>query len=471
MNLVAPIFAQARTRAHHPALELWQSGAAPVVQSYAELVQDIQRIAGHLRAAGLGPGDRALMRLADGPEFPKTFLACIQIGVVPIPTSIHLSIVELDRIVTQLRPICSIQDHSVSAASDLRQIPVEQVTAPGGLCKDIQKAHRDDLAYIVMTSGTSGTPRAVAHAHRAIAARQAMWSDWMGLSPTDRVMHAGAFNWTYTLGTGLLDPWGAGATAVIPRHQGAWDALADILDQARPTLFAAVPGVYRQLVKGRLPSLPDLRHGLSAGETLAPSIRADWLAKTQTQIFEAYGMSECSTFLSESPKYGPGLRAQTGRKIQIQHGEIAIQADEPGLMLGYISQTGYSLPLQDGLFHTGDLATCIDDIWTITGRADDMMNAGGYRVHPQEVEDALLACPLIGEAAVTAFSPKADVMIIGAGVVPAPGYCDTDVSAFLDTNLAAYKHPKQIVPLAALPRTANGKLDRRKLRSILESTS
>ena len=74
----------------------------------------------------------------------------------------------------------------------------------------------DRLGYIIYTSGTSGRPSAVMHAHRAIWARQMMVRGWYDLKPEDRVMHAGAFNWTYTLGTGLMDPWTAGATALIP---------------------------------------------------------------------------------------------------------------------------------------------------------------------------------------------------------------------------------------------------------------
>jgi acyl-coenzyme A synthetase/AMP-(fatty) acid ligase len=74
----------------------------------------------------------------------------------------------------------------------------------------------DRLAYLVFTSGSSGEPKAVAHAHRAIWARRMMTEGWYGLTPEDRLLHAGAFNWTFTLGTGLLDPWAIGATALIP---------------------------------------------------------------------------------------------------------------------------------------------------------------------------------------------------------------------------------------------------------------
>jgi acyl-coenzyme A synthetase/AMP-(fatty) acid ligase len=147
------------------------------------------------------------------------------------------------------------------------------------------------LAYVVYTSGTSGKPRAVAHAHRAIWARQMMFEGWYGLRQDDRLLHAGAFNWTYTMGTGLMDPWTIGATALIPAAGTASETLPTLLAANKATIFAAAPGVYRQLLKGTLHlELPSLRHGLSAGEKLPASTLSAWTNATDTPIFEAYGM-------------------------------------------------------------------------------------------------------------------------------------------------------------------------------------
>lgn len=107
----------------------------------------------------------------------------------------------------------------------------------------------DRPAYIIYTSGTSGHPRAVVHAHRTVWARRMMWEGWYGLLEQDRVLHAGAFNWTYTLGTGLLDPWARGATALIPGHGVASEALGLLLKQHDATIFAAAPGGLPQTPK------------------------------------------------------------------------------------------------------------------------------------------------------------------------------------------------------------------------------
>ena len=87
------------------------------------------------------------------------------------------------------------------------------------------------LAFIVFTSGTSAHPHAVMHAHRAIWARQMMVRDWYQLSASDRLLHAGAFNWTFTLGTGLLDPWAIGATALVPEANSSLDSIPYLLEK------------------------------------------------------------------------------------------------------------------------------------------------------------------------------------------------------------------------------------------------
>ena len=111
----------------------------------------------------------------------------------------------------------------------------------------------DDPAYMVYTSGTAGRPKGVVHAQRAAWARRMMWDGWYGLRPDDRVLHAGAFNWTYTLGAGLTDPWAIGATALIyagPADRAVWPRLCAAHGA---TIFAATPGVYRQMLEaGRI---------------------------------------------------------------------------------------------------------------------------------------------------------------------------------------------------------------------------
>jgi acyl-coenzyme A synthetase/AMP-(fatty) acid ligase len=338
------------------------------------------------------------------------------------------------------------------------------------------------IAYVVYTSGTSGKPRAIAHAHRAVWARRMMIKGWSDLRQQDRMFHAGAFNWTYTLGTGLMDPWSIGATALIPAPDTNADRLPDLLAAHKVTVFAAAPGVFRKLIRCDVPDLPKLRHALSAGEKMSEKIRSDWQRVTGKPVYEAYGLSECSTFISGSSQVPVAVgalgRPQIGRRAAIvdntgspvpmgKTGVIAIDAQDAGLMLGYLAgNTLPDLPTRNGWFLTGDQGIMgVDGQITYQGRNDDMMNAGGYRVSPIEVETVIARHPDIFDVAVTDVNIKADVQIIVAFYCgPAP-LDAAALDAYVAPKLARYKQPRAYVYVPELPRGPNGKLLRRALRA------
>ena len=160
----------------------------------------------------------------------------------------------------------------------------------------------DRSGYLIMTSGTTAGPKIVAHAHRAILGRRYMWDGWYSIGENDRMAHAGAFNWTYTLGTGLMDPWTVSATALIPMDGIKPKELPPLLKLNKATIFAAAPGVFRQMLKDvHSLDLPDLRHGLTAGEKCPDALKQAWKSATGLDLHEAFGQSEISTFISGSP--------------------------------------------------------------------------------------------------------------------------------------------------------------------------
>ncbi len=340
------------------------------------------------------------------------------------------------------------------------------------------------LAYIVYTSGTSGRPRAVEHAHRAIWARRMMHADWYDLRSDDRMLHAGAFNWTFTMGTGLMDPWSVGATAIIPADGTPPSALSDLIRRSQPTLFAAAPGVFRKMLQGELgPMPPRFRHGLCAGEKLSTALADAWHAQTKTALFEAYGMSECSTFVSacsHAPATDGSLgRPQRGRRVAIigddgepvergKVGTIAIHRSDPGLMRGYRGAVAETKARFAGdWFLTGDLGEMrADGQLAFAGRRDDMMNAGGYRVSPLEVEAALSQIPDVQSIAVTDIEVKADARVIMAFYTSEMPIDPQVFHDFATRHLAPYKRPRSYTHVMDLPVGPNGKLSRRKLTKL-----
>lgn len=473
-NLAAYALAAARTRPDHPALVL---PGTDISYSYRALARAVQGAA-QMIAARTTPGARILLRLGNRPEFPIAFLAAIAAGRVAVPTAAALTVPEITRTARALDPALIIAEPELAlpesdhALCDLTALHAAFDAPP----LPFQMGDADRPAYIVQTSGTSGRPRLVVHAHRAIWARRMMHDGWEGLTPEDRLLHAGAFNWTFTLGTGLLDPWSLGATALIPPPDTAAEALPAILAQSGATIFAAAPGVYRKILRHGLPPLPALRHGLSAGEKLAEPLRDAWRAATGTALHEAFGQSECSTFISGSPTRPapPGTLgfAQPGRRIALidtdgqpgAQGQIAIHRTDPGLMLGYLGDA----PAKGDWHLTGDWARRDPQGAIIyEGRHDDLINAGGIRVSPLEIEAALCAHPGVSEAAACALRVGPATDVIGAFYT---GNAPPDaLHAHLRAQLAPFKRPRVLEPRARLPRNRNHKLDRRALRHQWET--
>src|SRR6056297_236553 len=269
-NLAAHVLAHADDTPDKVALAvLGLSGAER--WSYARLKEAVLGTGTGLLRAGLVPDDRVLMRLGNTVEFPIAYLGAIAVGLVPVPTSSQLTAPEVARMIDTLKPAMILRGPGIACPeTDLPVIDQPALEAMRSLpAADWDMGDPDRLAYIIYTSGTSGVARAVCHAHRAIWARQMMIAGWYGLGPQDRMLHAGAFNWTYTLGTGLMDPWTMGATALVPAAGVTPAQLPLLLKRFDATLFAAAPGVFRQMLRGvaRLDA-PRLRHGLSAGEKL-----------------------------------------------------------------------------------------------------------------------------------------------------------------------------------------------------------
>ncbi|WP_415392798.1 class I adenylate-forming enzyme family protein [Paracoccus sp. SJTW-4] len=436
-----------------------------------------------LHERGLRPGERVLLRIGNEPAFPVAYLACIAAGIVPVPTSAMLTEAEITRISSDIRPALVIAGAGVPLPADATpRLSAAELAAMASLPPaDFQRGDPERLAYIVYTSGTSGRPRAVMHAHRAILARAMMFEGWYGLRASDRLLHAGAFNWTFTLGTGLMDPWTLGATALIPAEGTAIEQIPLLTRRHGASIIAAAPGVFRRMLRADWATLPDLRHGLAAGERLDPELRRAWQARTGTDLHEAIGMSECSTFLSGSPARpapeGSAGYPQPGRRVAIlspegqplpadEPGVLAVHRSDPGLFLGYLDQPEETAArFQGEWFLTGDLAVAAaDGAISTLGRADDMMNAGGYRVAPAEVEDALAPVPGAGDVAVTELPVASGASIIAAfWTGPASAQAMREAA---EASLARYKQPREYIRIDALPRTPTGKINRRALREV-----
>lgn len=469
------------------------------VWTYRELEHIVLTGATALLAHGIEPGDRLLIRMDNTAHYAFLFLAACAAGIIAIPSSSQLSVREVAYIIDDAKPTAIALDPALPmpqvdpAIKILMSDEVAEMLS-SGQPGTYASTYNNDPAYLIYTSGSSGNPKGVLHAHRTVWGRRPMYKGWYDISHEDIVLHAGAFNWTYTLGTGLFDPWANGATPVVftgARTPAAWPQL---ISTHKATIFAAVPSIYRQILKynqGTREAVSTLRHGLVAGEPLPVSVATDWERETGTRLYEALGMSEISTYISSSPRTGiktgsPGkiqdgrciaIIAQTGEPIPLgthKTGLIGVHKTDPGLMLKYWNKDDkYQSAFRGDWFCGGDLGYLDEEgyLW-FEGRNDDLMNAMGYRVSPAEIEQLLVQHPHINEAAVGEINVREDLSIIMGFVVVEHDHTMTSegVIDYLKPLLADYKCPKQIEFVASLPRSANGKLLRKQLKSLLKQS-
>lgn len=490
-NAAAYVLAAAETTPDKEALiTVSDLTTAPQSWTYRDLASRVQSTATGLAGLGLGQGDKIILRLGNSQHFPIAFLAALTLGAIPVPTSSQLTTAELDRIVDDLgdaKAIICAEDLDPPTAKLTTLTPADLDDMAELPPRPFLQTRKDAPAYIIYTSGSSGVQKGVVHAHRAIWARRMMWTGWYDLRPSDRMLHAGAFNWTFTLGTGLMDPWAIGATAIVytgPPDRHIWSQIAH---RHAATLFAAAPGVFRQLLtspRNLSADFSTLRHALSAGEALPETTREAWADRTDTDIYEALGMSEVSTFISGRPgeRHIPGTvgKPQPGRRITIltdkeddETGILAVHKSDPGLMLGYYRRyREAALPLTGDWFATGDRAA-LNENGTLTyhGRADTLLTVGGFRIAPEEVEKTLISHPDISDAAVAAVAVRQDVRILAAFYTAAAPIEPGELESYMSERMASYKLPRHYQHVTALPRRANGKLARRELSALWRPTS
>lgn len=482
----------ARLRPEKTALILVGDGTEAQL-TFGEADRAVRGIGAGLLRLGLRPGDRVMIRMGNDADYALLHFGAMAAGLVSLPSSPQLTQGEAAFLMENsgaaavaLAGGCTVEPDAVAGRILLDAAAIADLKA-GEPLADYADTAADDPAMLIYTSGTTSRAKGVLHGHRATYGRRPMLDHWIGITESDVMLHAGTMNWTYTLGVGLSDPWSVGATAVLyngPRDPAVWPRL---IARYGATIFAAVPTLYRQILKyGDLAAhdIASLRHGCTAGEPLSVELLEAWKEATGKPLYEALGMSEISTYISSGPtipvRPGSPGKPQPGRRVAIlpvegepeplpvgESGLLAVHRSEPALMLGYWNRPEEEAEVYRGeWFVGGDLARFDEDgyLW-FEGRNNDLMKAMGYRVSPNEVEVVLGAHPSVAEVGVAELPVRADVSVICGFVVLQPGAAP-DTGALLDwcaERLAAYKRPREIRFLDALPRTANGKVQRKRL--------
>ena len=476
--------------------------------TYNELASKTDCFAEIIKNLRLDKQARVLVRLPNCLYYPVAFLGAMKAGNIAVPTSTLLTAKEVvylakdsqaSVLVTDLETWKSLESMAEDLTSvktvlihnstkeisnsfiDVKNLDLEMNKIEATTNNPITKS--TDPAYLVYTSGTTGYPKGVLHSHRALLGRQPAAEYWFNFNDkNDRILHTGKFNWTYVLGSGLMDPLYSGKTVIV--HEGKNNAhqWIDLIHKHKATIFIGVPTIYRQILqktKASRKDVPSLRHCMSAGEHLSDEVFVNWSARFALDIYEAVGMSEFSYYISQSihnpirpgsagfPQPGHNIKLMNPETleeaIQGEEGMICVPYDDPGLFIEYWNLPDETVKYKhSGWFFTGDYARYDEDgyLWFL-GRKDDIIKSFGYRVSPYEIERVFKAHPQVNDCAVIGEVSGDKVLVVAYVLSSDPNINPDDLFLYGRANLASYKAPKVVYITSDFPRTKNGKILRR----------
>jgi oxalate---CoA ligase len=455
---------------------------------FSDLHDAVERLAGQLAGAGVGPGDTVALSLLNGIEIVLTFLAIVRAGAAAAPLNPGYTAPEFRAYLEDLRPRVMLfgGDTAAPARAVCASLEITTLDLSDGPARDlslpmtkasIPEADSDAVALLLHTSGTTSKPKIVplrqrnlAHSTRTIVAHYALTPDDVSLCAMP------LFHVHGLLASTLATLHSGGTTVTRPRFspRAFWE---DAIDH-RATWYSAVPTIHQMLL-GRTGDVP--RHGLrfarSCSSALPPALQAALEERLEIPVVQAYGMTEaahqmCSNPLPPGEQRAGSVGPATGVEAAVL--DENWQALGPG-EVGAVAVFGRSVidgyrdnPLaneesfRDGWFRTGDSGTIsADGYLTLNGRIKELINRGGEKISPHEVEDALTSHPSVAEAVAYAVPDDRYGEQVAAAVVLSSHTDAAELKRHCTERLAAFKVPATITVLDSIPKGPTGKVQRR----------
>ncbi|MFD3497407.1 AMP-binding protein [Streptomyces sp. NPDC058678] len=467
--------------------------------TYGDLHTRVDRIAHALtRDLGVVPGNRVLLRGPTTPWLAACWLAVLKAGAVAVTVLAQqrphelATMCEIARIEHALCDIRAVDDLAKAEMPGLR-ITTYGGDTPGDLLNlatpeepyTAVDTASDDVALIAFTSGTTGRPKGCMHFHRdVLAIADTFARHVLGPHPEDVFTGSPPLGFTFGLGGLVVFPMRAGASALLLEQAGPRQLLPAIAEHRVSVLFTA-PTAYRAMLDELdTYDVSSLRRCVSAGENLPAATWRAWHERTGLRVINGIGATELlHIFISAADeRIRPGT---TGMPVPGWHARVQdedgapVPDGEPGLLAvrgpvgcRYLADPRQREYVRGGWNVTGDTYVREPDgYFRYVARADDMIISAGYNIAGPEVEDALLRHPDVLEAAVVGRPDEARGQVVVAFAVLKEGAeRDTEaLRAFVLSELAPYKCPREIVLLDTLPRTATGKLQRFRLRAAADN--
>lgn len=469
--------------------------------SYGTLAVHAGQIAAYLVRCGATQGDRVLLVGDNSAFWVACYLGTLHAGLVTVPVAANSSAGDLcyilrttgAKIVCAQAAIATAHPSVFSGAHLITDLDVLPITAAlsqqsySSLCSEhlplssYAEVDPNDLAALVFTSGSTGRPHGVMITHSNIVANTESIISYLSLNAQDRMMAILPFHYCY--GASLLHTHlRVGAEVVVDNRFMYPETVLQRMIETKCTGFAGVPSHFQILLRNssfRRKRFPDLRHVQQAGGHLAATFVQELQhSLPDTRIYVMYGQTEATARLSYLPpdvlrtKLGsigkgmPGVRLRVldGQGRDVCPGEVGeIVAEGPNITMGYWQEPKESAAVfRNGSLYTGDLARVDEDGFIyIVDRAKDFLKCRGEKVSCKQIEEILLECDELVEAAVVGIPDDVLGEAVKAFVVPRNSHVDglaERVVCFCKARLALHHVPKQIVALRSLPKNSAGKV-------------
>jgi long-chain acyl-CoA synthetase len=477
--------------------------------SYAQVDEISGRVASSLLGLGLRPGQTVAVQLPNVPQFVFAYFGILKAGLVMLPLNPLLKAPEIayhlgDADAALLVTVDLFAEEALKGVAEVGELPAFVVRTRGGdlppgtrLFDELYQApdtgeiaptNADDTAVLLYTSGTTGKPKGAELTHFQMFMACTVGGDTFGYEPDDVTLVVLPLFHVFGLSSTLNTAVRFGATTVlIPRFEPG--AVLDAIQRHRGTIICGVPTMYVALTQADIGDrdVSSLRVGVSGGASIPGEVIRAFEAKFPgIVILEGYGLSETvalATFNASAqerkvlsigkPMWGVDLRIvdEADRPLppgQDNVGEIVMRGHN--VMKGYYKNPeATAAAMQNGWFHTGDLAYVDEDGFIfIVDRKKDLVIRGGFNVYPREIEEVLYQHEAVVEAAVIGRPDErlGEEVVAFVSLTPGASVTPQELIAYTRELVAAYKYPRQVHILEELPKGPTGKILKSELRAL-----